>query len=52
MEHLLAQTPFGDINMQVAMLHHMAVILFLTPKRVMIDNVLQHLFFMHQVVMK
>lgn len=50
MEQLLAQTALGGINMQFAMLHHMAVILFLTLKRVMIDNVVWHLFFMHYCI--
>lgn len=50
MEHLLVQTTLGGINMQLAMLYHMAVILFLTLERVMIDNVVWHLYFMHSCI--
>lgn len=50
MEHLLVQTTLGEINMCSAMLYHMAVILFLTLERVMIDNVVWHLYFMHSCI--
>jgi len=45
MEHLLAQTLLGGINVQFAMLCHMAVMLYPLLKRAMMDNVVCYIYF-------